>query len=235
MQKEKVMDFDFKKVLPTEGSVAEKKISAIVTQKFLMLGFTVALGFGMGYYTLDTYYENKQEESVKYLEKQRQEFLLIKENKENILLNLEAQMTMYDSIIKDILEANKQIPNSAQTILNQTDQIRGLSQTYKENIANLISNVNKLTNSEEEFLKSSSEEKKMLSKTLQHYKIGSLNRNNDLEKIFMSATSPVDYDENKAIDKATPIREELKKKVVEKMANLLGSNEITKPKKLNIK
>ncbi len=235
MEKQKLMDFDFKKVLPIEGSIAEKRISAIVTKKFLLLGFVIALGFGMGYYTLDSYNSQKKEESLHLQEKQKEDLLIVKENKESILENLESQITMYDDIIKDILEANRQVPNDAQTILNQTDQIRGWSQTYKENLANIINNVNKLTKSEEEFLKSSSEEKKMLSKTLQHYKIGSLNRNNDLEKILMSATSPVDYDENKAIDKATPIREELKKKVVEKMANLLGSNEITKPKKLNIK
>lgn len=235
MEKQKVMDFDFKKVLPIEGSIAEKRISAIVTKKFLLLGFVIALGFGMGYYTLDSYNSQKKEVSLHLQEKQKEDLLIAKENKESILENLESQITMYDDIIKDILEANRLVPNTAQTILNQTDQIRSFSQTYKENLVNIINNVNKLTKSEESFKNSTVEEKELLSKTVKNHRIGSLNRNNELEQVFMSATTTENYDEKKAMEKAKPIREELRKQVIEKMAKLLGSNELTKPKKFKMK
>lgn len=238
MEKQKLMDFDFKKIIPTEGSAIEKNFSKVITTKFILLSFVIAFGFGLASQIYKIHVINSEKaqliQNQQELVKQLEIYELAKDNKEAIIANLEQQVGIYDDIIKDVLEANKKIPNSAQTILNQTTNIRTLSQNYKESILKLINNFNNLVSSEDKFKQASVQERIQFVDLVKNYQIGSLNRNNDLENMLMSYTT-LDNDEKDTNIKALPIRAELKEKIVEKMSNLLGNNEITKYKKVKLK
>lgn len=238
MEKQKLVEFDFKKIIPVENSEVERKISRIVTKKFLMLSFVIAFGFGLSTHMIDSFRESSQQQEKLENERatvtQRANYVIAKENKDLIVANLEQQLSMYDDIIKDVFETNQQVPNSAQTILAQNTQIRQLSQDYKETIAKTINNFNMLITSEDSLKRANEDDKKLFFETVKNYQIGSLNRNNDLEKLLMSYTT-VENDEKEVTQKAQPIRQELKSKIVPKMSNLLASNEITQYKKIKIK
>lgn len=238
MEKQKLMDFDFKKIIPTEGSAIEKRISKVVTTKFILLSFVVALGFGLASQMYKNHVVNSEKaqliQNQQELLKQLEVYKVAKDNREAIIANLEQQVGIYDDMIKDVLDANKKIPNSAQTILNQTTNIRTLSQNYKESIVKLINNFNNLVSSEDSFKQANIQERVQFVDLVKNYQIGSLNRSNDLENMLMSYTT-LDNDEKDANTKALPIRTELKEKIVEKMSNLLGNNEITKYKKVKLK
>lgn len=238
MEKQKLVDFDFKKIVPLENSETERKISRIVTKKFLALSFVIAFGFGFGSHLFQGIKERSEKahqlETERNIVTQHATYKFAQENRDVILANLEQQATMYDDIIKDIFETNQQIPNSAQTILSQNDQIRGLSQAYKENITKIINNFTLLVSSENLLTKASSEEQTLFLETVKKYQVGSLTRNSELENLLMTYTTTAN-DEKKVAEKAQVLRQELKVKVVEKMSNLLSSNDITKFKKLKIK
>lgn len=238
MEKQKLMDFDFKKIIPTEGSAIEKRISKVVTTKFILLSFVVALGFGLASQMYKNHVINVEKQQLiqnqQLLVQQMEFYQVAKDNKEAIVSNLEQQVGIYDDMIKDVLDANKKIPNSAQTILNQTTNIRSLSQNYKESIVKLINNFNNLVESEDNFKKASNEDRSQLVSLVKNYQIGSLNRSNELENMLMNYTT-LDNDEKDIDTKAMQIRAELKEKIIEKMSNLLGNNEITKYKKIKLK
>lgn len=234
MEKQKLVEFDFKKIIPLEHSEVERKISRIVTKKFLMLSFVVAFGFGLSTHMFDSYRESSQKQDKLEAERTTLHYVIAKENKDMIIANLEQQVSMYDDIIKDVFETNQQVPNSAQTILAQNTQIRQLSQDYKETVAKIINNFNMLIISEEALKKASEEEKTLFVDTVKNYQVGSLNRNNNLEKLLMSYTT-VENDEKEIAQKGQTIRQELKSKIVPKMSNLLASNDITQYKKIKIK
>lgn len=234
MEKQSFMEFDFKKAIPTESSKAEEKISVLVTKKFLLIIFLFGLGIGMGNKILYQYQVNQQKEVIAEKIKQHDFFLIAQQNKDMINTFFDTQMIMYDDIVKDIVEANKKIPNSAQTILNQNNKIRNSSQDYKESILKIMSDFKKVTQSEDSFSTSTSAEKSMIEHNIKRYQIGSLNRSDVLENMLMSFTT-TNVDEIDMKEKATPIRTELKKQVVEKISNLLGNNDMTKFKILKTK
>lgn len=235
MKVEKIVDFDFKKLIPEKGSEIERKISKIVTVKFMALSFAVALGFGLGTTMMKVHFENKnnlihQEQVNKNLEL-KELYKIAQKNKEGILLNLEQQITMYDDIVQDFLTANQKIPNSAQTILNQLNQIRTENQKYKESITGYIRNFNKLMENENNLNTISEEQRNQFIDVVKNYQIGSLNRRTELEQILMAYTT-VDYDEKDVQKDALPIRQELKKVTIDKLSKLLSTNDLIKVKKM---
>lgn len=235
MKVEKIVDFDFKKLIPEKGSEIERKISKIVTVKFMALSFAVALGFGLGTTMMKVHFENKnnlihQEQVNKNLEL-KELYKIAQKNKEGILLNLEQQITMYDDIVQDFLIANQKIPNSAQTILNQLNQIRTENQKYKESITSYIRNFNKLMENENNLNTISEEQRNQFIDVVKNYQIGSLNRRTELEQILMAYTT-VDYDEKDVQKDALPIRQELKKVTIDKLSKLLSTNDLIKVKKM---
>lgn len=231
MEKQKLMEFDFKKVLPLEGSKIEQKISKIVTKKFLAMTFVIATGLGIGYNMIGLYYNQSV---VEKQQSQSNDFLIAQQNKDNIINNLESQMIMYDDMVKDVMVANQKVSNTAQAILHQASEIRNYSQEYKEDMVKIINNFNQITQSEDIFRNSSNTKKELLAMTLKNYQSGSLTRSTKLENILMKYTT-TDYDEKQFVEQAKPIREELKKQIVEKMSVMLGNNEITKAKRITIK
>lgn len=235
MKVEKIVDFDFKKLIPEKGSEVERKISKIVTVKFMALSFAVALGFGLGTTMMKVHFENKnnlihQEQVNKNLEL-KELYKIAQKNKEGILLNLEQQITMYDDIVQDFLIANQKIPNSAQTTLNQLNQIRTENQKYKESITDYIRNFNKLMENENNLNTISEEQRNQFIDVVKNYQIGSLNRRTELEQILMAYTT-VDYDEKDVQKDALPIRQELKKVTIDKLSKLLSTNDLIKVKKM---
>lgn len=235
MKIEKIIDFDFKKIIPEQGSQVERKISKIVTVKFILLSFAVALGLGLGSKVINVHLENKEalmkkEQQNKMVELQEL-FKVAQNNKEAIILNLEQQLTIYDDMIQDILDANQKIPNSAQTILNQTTQLRTENQTYKQNISNIIRNFNKVMESEKNLIAIKEEDKIQFIDTVKSYQIGSLNRRTELENLLVSYTT-IENDEQLVQKEALPIRKELKKVIIDKLNKLLSVNELTKVKKM---
>lgn len=235
MKIEKIIDFDFKKIIPEQGSQVERKISKIVTVKFILLSFAVALGLGLGSKVINVHLENKEalmkkEQQNKMVELQEL-FKVAQNNKEAIIFNLEQQLTIYDDMIQDILDANQKIPNSAQTILNQTTQLRTENQTYKQNISNIIRIFNKVMESEKNLIAIKEEDKIQFIDTVKNYQIGSLNRRTELENLLVSYTT-IENDEQLVQKEALPIRKELKKVIIDKLNKLLSVNELTKVKKM---
>lgn len=235
MKVEKVTEFDFKKIIPEQGSQLEKKISKIVTIKFIALSFAVALGLGLGSKIINLHLENKEalikKEQQNQMVELKEMFKIAQNNKESIVLNLEQQLTIYDDIIQDILNANQKIPNSAQTILNQTTQLRSENQTYKQKISYIITNFNKVIESEKNLTAIKEEDKIQFIDTVKSYQIGSLNRRTELENLLVSYAT-IENDEQAVQKEALPIRKELKIIIIDKINKLLSVNELTKVKKI---
>lgn len=234
MEKQKIIDFDFKKIIPTKNSKAETKISTLVTKKFLLITFLFGLGIVFANQLVYRYEVNEKNKNVIQEMRQHEKFLIAQQNKEMINLGFESQIVMYDDILKDIFETNKKIPNSAKTILYQNSRIRDLSQDYKESIIKIRNNFNSVIKSEDSFNKSSYPEKESIEKLITFYEVGSLNRSTALENLLITYTTN-EVDEEKIKEIAAPIRAELKKQIIEKFSNLLGNNDVTKFKKLKIK
>lgn len=235
MNVEKIIDFDFKKLIPEQGSESERKVSKIVTFKFIALSFAVALGLGLGTTMMKVHFESKEtlikQEQQKQMIELEELYKVAEKNKEGILLNLEQQITMYDDIVQDFLIANQKIPNSAQTILNQSNQIRSENQEYKQTISNYIRNFNKIMENEKNLTTETEENKNQFKDIVKNYQVGSLNRRTELENILMAYTT-VEYDEKEVQKEALPIRQELKKVAIDKLTKLLSTNDITKVKKM---
>lgn len=229
MEKEKLVDFDFRKIIPREDSNLEKKISKIVVKKFIFLSFAIAFGLNLS----STYKDYVLSNNIKQEANQNVYYHIAKENKEAILQNLELQIVMYDGMIQDVFNANKQIPNSAKTILLQSNELRRLSQNYKESIVEAINNFNYLVSSEDNFKKEEEEKRLIFIDTVKFYQIGSLRRSSVLEDLIISYTT-TNHDEKEILQNAKIIREELKPKIIEQMNFLLKTNEITKYKKVKI-
>lgn len=235
MKIEKITDFDFKKLIPEQNSEIERKISKIVTVKFIALSFVVALGLGLGTTMIKVHFENKEtlikQEQQKQMIELQELYKVAEKNKEGILLNLEQQITMYDDIVQDFLIANQKIPNSAQTILNQSNQIRAENQEYKQIISDYIRNFNQIMENEKNLITATEKSKIQFKDIVKNYQVGSLNRRNELENILMAYTT-VEYDEKEVQKEALPIRQELKKVAIDKLTKLLSVNDLTKVKKM---
>lgn len=219
----------------------EARLKNIKTASFIFLGcISIGVGLGAGIGLTNGFVEGykisqeieaqdviKKNDHLKKIaiENDKEIYRILFKNRDDIIRNYEEQVIIYDKSYQKVVKAVKDGVIGLQDLI----KIRELYISYKSNIHERINYVSDKGRSFEIFNNLDLEGKEYLKHELLNYQNGSLHRNSDLENLLLSTFSKNSSDnENEAI-----IRENIKNKMIDDMADILNNENITtKTKKI---
>lgn len=164
------------------------------------------------------------------LEQEKADYDILIKNKDNLISNYEAQLTIYDKAYQKNVQAVKDGLMS----LDDLTEVRGHYQQYKDDIHGYIKFIRDISLSFEAYTIQTTENKEALAEELKLYQSGGLHRNSDLENVMLSHVGD-DSQDDEDNENLANLRKNTRNNIIDDIADIVKNDNITtKTKKLKM-